>query len=50
MPFSHRHTLIDKSADQIWIKDLYSVNGGLVNGMKVSGLNVSLYPPNRLFY
>jgi GAF domain-containing protein len=33
---SHRHALIDISADQIWIKDLSSANSTLVNDLKVT--------------
>ncbi len=34
---SHRHALIDSSDDQLWIKDLDSVNGVLLNGNRISG-------------
>ncbi len=33
---SHRHAFIDSSADRVWIKDLKSANGTLVNDLKVT--------------
>ena len=34
---SHCHALLDSSDDQLWIKDLDSVNGVLLNGNRISG-------------
>ena len=36
MTVSHRHALVDGTTNQIWIQDLNSTNGTLVNGLKVA--------------
>ena len=40
---SHRHALIDSSDDQLWIKDLDSVNGVWLNGERISEKTLALW-------